>query len=67
MFTEFLVKGLDGAADWNGDKVVTLSELLAYVQVQDGVSKRVYQINGDSQVPVMGKVKGAGEMLFRLP
>lgn len=27
----------------------------------------VHQINGDSQVPVMGKVKGAGEMLFRLP
>jgi hypothetical protein len=65
VFTEYLAKGLAGAADWNHDKVITLSELLVYVQ--DNVAKHVSEKFNESQVPVMGKVKGAGEMLFRIP
>jgi hypothetical protein len=65
VFTQYLAKGLSGEADWNKDKIITLSELLAYVQ--NKVSKQVSDKYGESQVPVMGKVKGAGEMLFRLP
>src|SRR5262249_40095445 len=65
VFTKYLVKGLAGAADWNGDKVITLSELLAYVQ--DNVSKYVSEKFNETQIPVMGKVKGAGEMLFPVP
>jgi uncharacterized caspase-like protein len=66
VFSEYFAKGLSRAADWNDDGVVTLSELLAYVQ--NNVSKRVSEMTNpkESQVPVMGKVKGAGEMLFRV-
>ncbi|MCA9498570.1 MAG: caspase family protein [Nitrospira sp.] len=65
IFTQKLVAGLEGQADLTKDKVITLSELLVYVQ--DKVSQYVFQNFNESQVPVMGKVKGAGEMLFRLP
>jgi hypothetical protein len=64
IFTFYLTKGLNGAADYNKGGVITLSELLFYVQ--DNVAKYVetnYKVN---QTPVLGKIKGAGEMLFFL-
>jgi len=64
VFTQKLVNGLQGAADLIPDKVITLSELLVYVQ--DQVSTQVMERYGKEQIPVMGKVKGAGEMLFLL-
>jgi hypothetical protein len=62
VFTQYLAKGLGGAADANDDKVISLSELLSYVQ--NNVSRHVSERFNESQVPVMGKLKGAGEMLF---
>lgn len=65
VFTEMLTKGLEGQADLIKDKVLTLSELLAFVQ--GGVSQHIAKINpNEQQTPNMGKVRGAGEMLFFL-
>lgn len=59
-FTHYLSKGLKGAAsvyDKNG--VITLSELLVYVQYN------VAQHTDSRQIPMLGRVSGNGEMLFR--
>ena len=34
LFTHFLVKGLEGEADWNGDGVITVDELYDYIYGQ---------------------------------
>jgi hypothetical protein len=64
IFTKFLAEGLEGQADSNQDDVVTLNELLVYVQ--NNVSEYVKARYDKEQTPMMGKVKGAGEMLFIL-
>jgi len=56
LFTYYLVEGLKGAADRNGDGVVTLQELYEYVEQQ--VSRRS-RIVGGNQHPVMkGELEG---------
>lgn len=59
-FTHYLVKGLNGEADIIEDNVISISELLLYVRYQ--VAK---QTDG-SQTPMMGRISGAGEMIFKL-
>ena len=62
VFTRYLVNGLNGSADYTKDKVISLTELLVYVQ--DGVSMYVKDRFDKEQTPMMGKIKGSGEMIF---
>jgi hypothetical protein len=47
VFSHFLIKGIKGAADTNSDKVVTISELFAYVHFE------VRKYSGNLQTPIM--------------
>jgi uncharacterized caspase-like protein len=64
IFTQYLVEGFTGKADYTKDEVISLTELLIYVQ--DKVSTKVETKYHKAQTPVMGKIKGAGEMIFLL-
>ena len=59
-FTHFLVEGLSGAADYTKDSVISVTELLLYVRYN--VAR---QTEGE-QTPMMGRLKGPGEMIFDL-
>jgi len=59
-FTRFLTEGLDGAADYTEDGIVTLTELLLYTRYN--VAKKT---NG-GQTPMIGRIKGPGEIVFDL-
>jgi hypothetical protein len=59
-FTYFFVEGLSGKADYTNDNVITLTELLVYVRYE--VAKQT----GGVQTPMMGRISGAGEMVFDL-
>lgn len=61
-FTHYLSKGLSGEATLfpNSSGVITLSELFSYVQ--HAVAKH----SSGSQIPMMGRIMGSGEMLFTL-
>jgi hypothetical protein len=59
-FTHYLVQGLSGEADLIEDKVISISELLLYVRYQ------VAKGTDGAQTPMMGRVSGAGEMIFKL-
>ena len=59
-FTKFFVEGLKGKADLNSDGVVSLSELLVYVRSE------VAQLSSGRQTPMMGRLEGAGEMMFEI-
>ena len=59
-FTYFLSEGLKGKADVLGNNgVITLTELFLYVQYE--VARRT----DSQQIPMLGRMKGDGEMLFR--
>jgi len=47
LFTYFLLKGIDGAADENNDKVITIKELYDYTRQQ------MISISKGNQVPIM--------------
>ena len=64
VFTKYLVEGLEGKADWSGDDVITLNELICYVQNE--VAEYVKNEFDKTQTPVMAKLKGNGEMIFLL-
>lgn len=58
-FTHYLAEGLRGKADILGNNgLITLSELFVYVQ-----HKVAAQTDGQ-QIPMLGRIKGNGEMLF---
>jgi len=57
-FTYYLDEGLSGRADYTQDGVVSLSELLVYVRYN--VANRT----GGRQTPMVGRLNGAGEMIF---
>ncbi|WP_160105626.1 caspase family protein [Pseudomonas izuensis] len=58
-FTHFLSSGLSGEADILGNNgMITLSELFVYVQY------KVAQRTDSKQIPMLGKMRGDGEMLF---
>jgi uncharacterized caspase-like protein len=53
VFTYYLLEGLKGKADIDGDKMVTVDEVYAYV------SKHVPMVTGQNQHPVKkGEVEG---------
>lgn len=59
VFTHYLVKGLSTkAADYTRDGIITLSELLIYVQFN------VASYTGSAQVPMSGRIAGYGEIIF---
>ncbi|WP_374356900.1 caspase family protein [Chitinimonas sp.] len=58
-FTHFLADGLSGSADILGNNgLITLSELFVYVQY------KVAERTNAQQIPMLGRMKGDGEMLF---
>ena len=59
-FTRFLTEGLDGAADYTEDGIVTLTELLLYTRYN--VAKKTK----GGQTPMIGRIKGPGEIVFDL-
>lgn len=59
-FTRYLAEGLNGAADYTDDKVVSLTELLLYVRYE--VARKT---NG-AQTPMIGRLQGSGEMIFQM-
>jgi len=61
VFTRFFLEGLDGAADANGDGLVTSDELAVYVKPQ--VSTYVSQNFQASQTPQSAR-SGMGEFVF---
>ena len=61
VFTSFLLKALDGAADFNGDGFVTASEIGAYVPSQ------VTAATSNRQTPKYGTLEGNGEVVFVVP
>ncbi|MEJ5378189.1 MAG: DUF1566 domain-containing protein [bacterium] len=58
IFTLYLLRGLRGEADLNGDGLVTATELGGYVQ------PNVYQASGQRQLPQYGRLEGEGEVVF---
>ncbi len=58
-FTHFLAKGLDGSADLIEDGVITMTELFLYVQYETARQTK------SEQIPMMGRLLGQGEMLFK--
>lgn len=59
VFTHFLVKGLvSKQADYTKDGIVTLGELLIYVQYN------VASYTNSAQVPMSGRISGNGEIIF---
>jgi uncharacterized caspase-like protein len=60
VFTSYLVEGLKGEADLNGDDFVTASEIGWFVASQ------VDQATRGRQTPAYGRLDGTGEVSFRL-
>ncbi|MCH7870031.1 MAG: ankyrin repeat domain-containing protein [Myxococcales bacterium] len=58
VFTTYLLQGMRGEADRNGDKVVTASEIGWFV------SDQVRLATKSRQTPVYGRMSGAGEVAF---
>lgn len=58
IFTLYVLRGLRGEADLNGDGLITASELGAFVQ------PNVYQASGQKQLPQYGRLEGEGEVVF---
>jgi hypothetical protein len=58
IFTAYLIRGLQGEADLNGDGLVTASELGSFVQ------PNVYQASLQKQLPQYGRLDGEGEVVF---
>jgi peptidoglycan hydrolase-like protein with peptidoglycan-binding domain len=59
-FTYYLTQGLAGKADYTGDDVISLTELLLFVRYN------VATKTSGMQTPMMGRISGAGEMIFDL-
>jgi hypothetical protein len=58
-FTYYLADGLNGKADILGNNgLITLSELFVYVQY------KVAERTQSKQIPMLGRIRGDGEMLF---
>lgn len=59
-FTYYLAEGLNGSADLVGNGgLITLTQLYVYVQYKVAAATRA------KQIPMMGLMRGSGEMLFR--
>ncbi|MDP3920878.1 MAG: caspase family protein [Candidatus Omnitrophota bacterium] len=58
VFTEYLLRGLDGEADRDNDNVVTASELGAFLKPQ------VSRASNNLQTPQFGRLDGEGDVVF---
>ena len=58
LFTTYFLKGIQGAADYDGDRVVTGSELGTYLR------PAVSNASRQAQTPLFGRLEGEGEFLF---
>jgi uncharacterized caspase-like protein len=59
LFTYYLSDGLiNKKADYTKDGIITLDELLVYVQYN------VAKYTNSAQVPVCGRISGTGEIIF---
>ena len=58
LFTSYFLKALEGEADLDKDRVVTGTELGAYLR------PTVSNASGQSQTPLFGRLEGEGEFLF---
>ena len=58
VFTTYLLQGMSGEADRNGDGVVTASEIGWFV------SDQVRLATKSRQTPIYGRMSGAGEVAF---
>jgi hypothetical protein len=56
VFTYYLLQGLQGAADLNGDGIVTLQELYEYVEQQ--VSQKSRAVGGNQHPVMKGEMEG---------
>jgi iron(II)-dependent oxidoreductase len=61
VFTRWLVQGLRGTADRDGDGIITANELAAWVEPQ------VTRDSRGLQKPVFGRLFGEGQFLFDVP
>jgi hypothetical protein len=61
LFTQYFLQGLSGEADRDNDKVVTASELGAYLMPQ------VSRASDNLQTPQYGRLDGEGEVVFLVP
>ena len=60
VFTSYLIQGLRGEANLNGDDVISASEIGWFV------ANQVEQATGGRQTPAYGRLGGTGEVTFRL-
>jgi len=58
LFTTYLLRALDGEADYNGDNFVTATELGTYLR------PTVSNASNQAQTPLYGRLEGEGEFLF---
>lgn len=58
IFTEYLLRALDGEADMDNDGVITATELGAFLRPQ------VSTASDNRQTPQYGRLEGEGEMVF---
>jgi uncharacterized caspase-like protein len=56
IFTYYLLEGMGGKADLNGDGVVTVSELYKYVE--ERVEKHAREVGGKQRPVYKGEVEG---------
>lgn len=61
LFTKYLLSGLEGNADTDNDRILTASEMGAYIR--PAVSKASF----NKQTPQFGCLEGEGEFVFLLP
>jgi len=61
LFTRWLVQGLQGVADRDGDGILTANELAAWLEPQ------VTRDSRGLQKPVFGRLFGEGQFVFELP
>ncbi len=63
IFTQYVLRGLDGEADYDNNRVITGTELGQYTQTW--VIRKAEQLNR-TQTPQFGRMDGEGEIVFVL-
>jgi caspase domain-containing protein len=58
LFTKYLIQGLQGEADTNNDRMITVTELATYLAHQVSIA------SDNRQTPQYGQMEGDGEIVF---
>jgi uncharacterized caspase-like protein len=58
LFTKYLIQGLQGEADTNNDRLITVTELTSYLAHQVSIA------SDNRQTPQYGQMEGDGEIVF---